>query len=535
MTLSPEVPAKTGLHEETVLWSMLEARALRSPDGVMLVDEFGRSMSFSRVRHTAEQVAAGLLEAGVEPGSVVSWQLPTRIDTVILSLALARLDVVQNPIIPLYRRREVGAMLRQCGAAWLLTADTFRGFDHGSMARELAAASGDTVRVLVLDGRLPRGDVSLLPPPPSRGDEVRWIYTTSGTTSAPKGVCHSDASLISGALGLTIAAGVAADDVTSILFPYAHIGGADMLITGLLAGIKTVLMEVFEASRAMSLLGLHGATVSGGGTPFYAKFVEEQRSRSHLLVPSLRALVGGGAPMPEALYHEVERVLGITTLHGFGMTESPMITSGAVEDTVDQLATTVGRPVRGCEVEIRDDAGDPCPTGVAGHVWIRGPMLFKHYLVDGDVVAPFDEGGWFSTGDLGLIRPDGHLVLVGRSKDLIIRKGESFSPVEIEEVISAHPAIADVAVIGVPDPERGERICAVVEVRPGFAVPGVAALREFCAEEGLSSYKAPEQVEVVDALPKTPTMKTRKQELRDRFADRPVQAAAAGSQLPSRA
>lgn len=508
----------TDLDQVTVLWPLLTERARLTPDRPMLADEFGRTVTFGEVRARAEEVAAGLLAVGVEPGAVVSWQLPTRIDTVILSLALARLHVVQNPIIPLYRRREVGAMLRQCSATWLVTEESFRGFEHGEMARELAAGSGSTIRALVLDGPLPADEVSLLPPAPESGEEVRWVYTTSGTTSAPKGVCHSDASLIAGALGLKLAAEVTADDVTTILFPFAHIGGPDMLITGLMSGAKTLLMEIFEPTRAMTLMAEHGVTISGGSTPFYAMYVEEQRRSTKRLVPTLRALFGGGAPMPESLYYEVEDVLGIRTMHGFGMTESPMITSAMSDDTAEQLATTVGRPVHGCELAVRDDDSRPCPQGTPGHVWIRGAMLFKHYLVDGEVVAPFDDEGWFSTGDIGVIRADSHLTLVGRSKDLIIRKGESISSMEIEEVIAQHAAVANVAVIGVADPEKGERICAVVEVRPGQESPTVATLREFCIAQGLSKFKSPEQLEVVEALPRTPTMKVRKQDLRDRYS-----------------
>lgn len=511
--------AKTGFVEATVLWSMLADRAKASPHQTMLIDEHDRRLTFAETLSAAERVAAGLLAVGMEPGKTVSWQLPTRIDTIVLSLALSRLGVVQNPIIPIYRSREVGAMVRQCGSDWLITISTFRGYDHAAMARELSETMTGELRILIIDGDLPVGDPSTLPPPPDSGDQVRWIYTTSGTTSAPKGVCHTDASLIAGGVGLAAAVDVQVDDVGTILFPYAHIGGPDILVKALFAGIPIVLMEAFDPERAVPLLRRNGATLSGGGTTFYLMFLQEQRKNpGQAMVPSLRALVGGGASMPEYVFHQVSEEIGIPVLHGYGMTECPMITQGSPGDGSERLASTVGRPVRGCKVQIRGDDGAPVATAVQGQVWVRGPMVFSHYLVDGEVVDP-RENGWFATGDLGYLRPDNHLVLVGRSKDLIIRKGESISPMEIEEVISQHPSVADAAVIGLADAARGERICAVLQLHEGAAAPTAGELRSYCITHGLAPFKAPEQVGVVEALPKTPTMKIRKQDLRNLFAD----------------
>lgn len=498
------------------LTGLLAERASRTPDVAMLIDEHGHRLTFAEVQAATEQVAAGLHDLGLRAGDVVSWQLPTRIDTVLLSLALARLGIVQNPIIPVYRRREVEAMVRQSGTTWLITLATFRGFDHAAMADEVAAGCG--VRTLVLEDNLPTGDPSVLPPAPASGEQVAWIYTTSGTTSAPKGVCHSDRSLIAGALGLADAIAFSSTDVATIFFPYAHIGGPDMLIAGLAVGIPLVLMEAFDVDTAVELMRQHGVTVTGGGTTFYQLYLARQETLGdEPLVPTLRAFSGGGAPMPAAIFHTVKERMGIRVLHAYGMTESPMITAGRTDDDDVDLATTEGRPVRGCEVSIRSEAGEPLPPGEAGHVWIRGPMLFHHYLVDGEVVDPHEDG-WFSTGDIGFQKSSGHVVLVGRAKDLIIRKGESISPMEIEEVVKQHSSVADVAVIGLPDVDRGERICAVLELVPGASAPDVEALQLHCAKAGLARFKSPEQVEVVSAMPRTPTMKIRKQQLRAQFS-----------------
>lgn len=507
----------------TSLWNLYEMRAAASADAVAVIDEFDRRLTFAEVRAAAERVAAGLLAHGVEPGRTVSWQLPTTINTVVLSLALSRLGAIQNPIIPLYREREVAAMVEQCDSDWLITPPEFRGFDHAEMAANIRRARGDRLELLVLRDSLPEGDLSTLPDPPADREAVRWIYTTSGTTSAPKGVCHTDGTLIAGGLSLADAIGVGPEDVGTIFFPYAHIGGPDQLIASLVSGMALVLMEVYEPAAAVELMRRHGVTMTGGSTPHYAMLLEQQRKDPATpVVPTLRMIAGGGAPMPAELFHDVRAEVGVPILHAYGMTECPMITSARMDDTDDQLANTSGRPVLGCEIQIRDESDTVLPQGEEGRVWLRGSMLFKHYRADGEIVRPFDDDGWMFTGDVGRLEPTGHLVLVGREKDLIIRKGESISPPEIEDVLAKHPAVADIAVIGLPDTRSGERICAVFQLRDGEEAPALDEIRDFCRDSGLSPAKFPEEVVTVTEMPKTPTLKIRKQALRDSVIERQV-------------
>ena len=497
------------------LWSLLTLRAEATGGAVAVIDEFDRRMTFAEIAAAAERVAAGLLAHGIEPGATVSWQLPTRIDTIVLSLALSRLGVTQNPIIPLYRAREVTAMIEQCASDWLITVPEFRGFDHAAMAEEVRAARGDSLELLFVSDRLPEGDPATLPAAPLGRDEVRWIYTTSGTTSAPKGVCHTDGTLIAGGVALADAIGAQAGDVGTILFPYAHIGGPDQLIASLTSGMSLVVMEVYEPVAAVELMRRTGVTITGGSTPHYALLLEEQRKNPGTpVVPTLRMVTGGGAPMPEQLFRDVLAEVGLPILHAYGMTECPMITSARSSDSIEQLATTSGRPVLGCEVQIRSEEDEVLSSGEVGRVWLRGPMLFKEYRAGHEIVRPFDADGWMFTGDTGKLEADGHLVLVGREKDLIIRKGESISPIEIEEVLAKHPAVSDVAVIGLPDERSGERICAVLQLRDGATDVGVDEIRDYCRTAGISPAKFPETVVVVSEMPKTPTMKIRKQSLR---------------------
>nr|WP_239155158.1 AMP-binding protein [Streptomyces sp. SID14446] len=496
------------------LWELVERRARLTPDRPVLL-QGDRSLTFGALRERSERVAAGLYERGVRPGTVVAWQLPTRIETALLSFALARVGAVQTPVIPFYRDREVGFALRESKAAHFAVPGEWRGFDHTAMAHRLGARN-----VFEAYDDLPDGDPAVLPPPPSDGTTVRWIYWTSGTTSDPKGVLHTDRSLIAGGSCLAHALHLSADDVGSMAFPYAHIAGPDYTVMLLLYGFPAVMFEHFALPAALEEYRRHGVTVAGGSTAFYAMFLAEQRKRpGEPVLPALRLLAGGGAPKPPEVYHAVVREMGVQLTHGYGMTEVPMITMGAPDDTAENLATTEGRPPDGMEIRIVDAAGAPRPAGVDGDVRLRGEAVCRGYLDPAQTAEAFDADGFLVTGDVGHLTESGHLVLTGRVKDIIIRKGENISAKEIEDLLHRHPAVGDVAVIGLPDAERGERVCAVVEQPPGSPGLTLAALTSYLRGEGLSVHKLPEQLEVVDALPRNETLrKVLKYRLRERFS-----------------
>ena len=546
------------------LWELLERRVAATPDAPMLIqaadDETDpdRRLSYREVRDRAERIAAGLrAEYGIEDGTPVAWQLPTRIETVLVSLALSRLGAVQTPIIAIYRGAEVGHILDESHARLYLVPGVWRGFDYVKMAEELTRgwAEPPAVRVLYTDADLPDGDPATLPPPPraeldAAHAPVRWIYYTSGITSAPKGARHTDRTLIAGGSGFARALDMSPRDVGSIAFPYAHIGGPDYLVAVLVHGFPALLVEVFALPDVLPAYRRNGVTMAGGSTAFYSAFLAEQRKlpAGKRVVPTLRILSGGGAPMPPELYREVTEEMGVVLAHGYGMTEAPAICMGSPRDTPEQLAYTEGHPVRGCEVRVVDVGaarwGSPRPEvggasdqgggglgvppaegwGREGEVWLRGPMICRGYT-DPDLTAEaFTPDGWFRTGDLGHVRPDGHVRLTGRLKDIIIRKGENISAKEIEDLLYQDPRVADVAVIGLPDPVRGERVCAVVERKPGIEPPTLAQLAERLRAAGLMTQKIPEQLEVVDALPRNETLrKVLKHRLRDMFATLPWQ------------
>ncbi|WP_455351128.1 AMP-binding protein [Streptomyces sp. SYSU K217416] len=518
-----------GLDRTATLWGLVARRAALSPDATVLIQSADdpaddRRLTFGELRDRAERVAAGLYALGVRPGSVVAWQLPTRIETVLLSVALARLGAVQSPVIPFYRDREVGFALRESGARFFAVPGEWRGFDHAAMAHRLASALPHPPVVLETYENLPDADPAVLPPPPAEGTSVRWIYWTSGTTSDPKGVLHTDRSLIAGGSCLAHALRLGPDDVGSIAFPFAHIGGLDYLVMLLLYGFPAVLFEKFALPDALDGYRRHGVTTAGGSTAFYAMFLAEQRKApGRKLIPSLRLLAGGGAPKPPEIYHAVVREMGVQLTHGYGMTEVPMITMGAPDETAENLATTEGRPPAGMEIRITDEEGKPLPAGTDGEVRLRGEAVCRGYLnAAGDPdrnAGVFDADGFLVTGDVGHLTASGHLVLTGRLKDVIIRKGENISAKEIEDLLHRHPAVGDVAVIGLPDQARGERVCAVVEQPAGAGALTLESVTSYLRAEGLSLHKLPEQLELVEALPRNDTLrKVLKYKLRERYS-----------------
>ncbi|MFF8426403.1 class I adenylate-forming enzyme family protein [Streptomyces sp. NPDC016566] len=495
------------LSSSRTLWDLVARRADLTPDRPVLLQE-DRRLTFGGLRERAERVAAGLYGMGVRPGTVVAWQLPTRIETAVLSFALARLGAVQSPVIPFYRDREVGFALRESRAEFFAVPGVWRGHDHTEMARRLGAKG-----VFEAYDTLPEADPSVLPAPPAEGNSVRWIYWTSGTTSDPKGVLHTDRSLIAGGSCLAHALRLTPNDVGSMAFPYAHIAGPDYTVMLLLYGFPAVMFEQFALPEALEEYRRHGVTVAGGSTAFYSMFLNEQRRQPDTkVIPSLRLLAGGGAPKPPEVYHCVVREMGVQLTHGYGMTEVPMITMGDPEDTAENLATTEGRPPQGMEIRIVD-----------GEVRLRGEAVCQGYLDPAQTAAAFDPEGFLRTGDLGRVTDSGHLVLTGRLKDVIIRKGENISAKEIEDLLAAHPAVEDVAVIGLPDTERGELVCAVIEQPSGAEKLTLPAVVSYLRAEGLSVHKLPERLEVVDALPRNETLrKVLKYRLRERFSQRPA-------------
>jgi acyl-CoA synthetase (AMP-forming)/AMP-acid ligase II len=504
--------------DDLSLWELVAWRAGCTPDGVFAVDERGRRLTFAEYRDECERVAAGFHEHGVREGEPVAWMLPTRLDAFVVAGALARLGAVQVPLIPILRQREVGFVLRQTGARLLVVAGSRRPGDDVAMAA--AATGGLDHDVVVLDD-VPRGDPARLPaaPPAGGAGAVRWIFSTSGTTSHPKGCRHTDATVAAAARRLNDRFAMTADDVNGLVFPVTHIGGISWLMGGLMAGYRHVLVEAFDPDASSAVLAREGVTIAGAGPAFWMAFVTAQRRAGpDPLFPALRALVGGGAPKPSTIHDEVQEVLGVVLATGYGSTECPGLAHAGVHDP-DDVRRGDGHALDDVEIRVVAPDGGPVAPGAVGELLVRGPMSFLGYLDPADDAGAFDADGFFRTGDLGACDPaTGVLRIVGRLKDIVIRKGENISAKEVEDVLYLHPGVAEVAVVALPDTERGELCCAVVVPEPAGGPLTLAGLAEHCRAQGLARQKAPERLELVEALPRNPTGKVRKDVLQRRYS-----------------
>ncbi|MEZ4330841.1 MAG: AMP-binding protein [Myxococcota bacterium] len=550
--------------EEATLWRLIEARAAATPAACMAVDEHGRRLDFAGYRDACLAVAGALAGRGLQPGQLVSWVLPTRLEAAVLIGALARLGAVQNPILPIYRGRELDFIIAQARPSLLVTPGCWRGFDYAAEAHRLAGAhpglaplvverglpgAPDLGRVEAPPGRMhpapdrapapaspdARGRSSAsarpstapppLPPPPEsiepRAQPVRWVFYSSGTTGDPKGALHTDASLWSAALGMARGLALDADDRIAFVFPITHVGGLGWLMGGLATGARQILIEHFAAEDTLAVLRREGVTLGTAGTVFHETYLRAARAcPDPPLFPHLRAFPGGGAPKPPRLHDElVETFGGAGICSGWGLTEAPNLTMTRIDDPPEKRARTEGRAALP-EVELRavTPEGRLAAPGETGELRARGPHLFRGYLDARLDAAAFDADGFFRTGDLGFIDHEGYVVITGRLKDVIIRKGENIAAKEIEDLLSAHPLVDDVAVVGLPDAATGERCCAVVVCRDPARPLAFDEMQRFLRDARLMTQKIPEQLELVDALPRNPTGKILKHVLRARFA-----------------
>ena len=408
-------------------------------------------------------------------GTVVSWMQPTTLEAMVLFGALRRLGAVQNPILPIYREREVGFIVRQAGLEAAGRAVDLAGLrlrGHGRRPSPRAPTPGSLVERQLL----PEGDPSTLPPAPDddmnapTGDvPVRFLYYTSGTTAEPKGARHGDRSLRSASVGMCERLGLADDDRFALVFPFTHIAGGLYIYAALAYGLTFVLDEAFDPATTIDLLRRENITQGGAGTFFHQVYLKAQQDlpEGEKLFPHIRTFPGGGAPKPPSLHHELKDAFGVGVVSGYGMTEAPILTMNHHDASDEVLATTEGPAVAGTALRIVTVDGKEAAVGEEGEVRAKGPQVTLGYLDAALDAAAFDDEGWFRTGDLGTLDAEGNLTITGRLKDVIIRKGENISAKEVEDLLFTHPQVGDVAVIGLPDPESGERACAVVVTAPG--------------------------------------------------------------------
>jgi malonyl-CoA/methylmalonyl-CoA synthetase len=474
------------------------ARFEAAPDRPVLWEERRGWIRAGDLDRASRRVAGRLAAAGLEPGDRILMSAAPSVELVEAHVAALRLGLVVVPANTAYREREIAHVVADCGPRAAVVDDAERagwirraGPDVLVVGPDVDGGGDDGAGSVALDAAAP-GAPAL-------------IGYTSGTTGTPKGAVLSHANLLASSESVRLAWRWTADDRLVLALPLFHIHGLGVGLHGtLLAGASAVLLPRFDAGAVLDAAAVHDATLFFGVPTMYTWLADSPRLPE---LGRLRLCVSGSAPLPPAVFERLAAGSGQRVLERYGMTETGLNVSNPYDG--ERRPGTVGFPLPGVELRLARD----------GEIELRGPNVFRGYWGrPEETAAAFTADGWFRTGDIGEHDADGYLRLVGRARELIITGGLNVYPREVEDVLREHPAVADVAVAGVPDAEWGEVVTAwVVPTRPG-APPADTDLLGFAAER-LARFKCPRRVVVVDALPRNALGKVLRHQLRPGRSD----------------
>jgi len=490
--------------------------------------------SYRRLRVLVERCAGGLVSLGVQPGEIVTVQLPNWWEFAVLSLACARVGAVVNPVVPIFRDREISFILERSRSRVCVVPESFRNFQHGEMMTRIMANLPDLEHVFTVRGTsqvagtrsfeeffLDRRweeeiDRAVLDARAPEADDVALLMFTSGTTGEPKGVLHTYNTLFGASRANAEVLGLGPDDPILMMSTVGHgTGFFHGYVLPFSHGMPLVYQDVWDPAVMLDLIQDEGVVWTMAATPFVVDAIAEQRRRPRDL-STFRYFSCAGTPIPPHLVREAREVLGAELIAIWGMTENGVPTITRPGDAIEIVSDSDGQTVPWFEIAVVDPAGRPTPGAQIGQLRVRGAGQFAGYFRRRDLYdASVDAHGWFDTGDLARRRDDGGIRITGRSKDIIIRGGENIPVLEVEAFLLQHPAVAEVALVGYPDARLGERSCAVLV--PNGEPPTLAEIQRHLASAGLVKQFWPERLEIVDELPKTAAGKIQKNRLRARI------------------
>jgi cyclohexanecarboxylate-CoA ligase len=518
-------------HDRTVI-DYFDTAASELPDKVALTDRNSRTggvttLSFRQLKLLSERLGAGLAALGVDKGDVVSYQLPNWWQFVALYLASARVGAIANPLMPIFRERELLHMLGLAEAKVLVIPQSFRKFEYSSMVAGIRNKLPALKHVLAIGGEDKNSfenfaarrwedeiDSKRLFASRRQGpNEVTKILFTSGTTGESKGVMHTANTLFGNLVEFTKRLELDVDDVVLMASPLAHqIGFVYGMLLSIMTKSKLVFMDIWNGEKAARLIQDEGVTFTMGATPFLADLTDVP-TLGEYNISSLRMFVCGGAPISEALAKRAAKRLGRRILPAWGMTECGAVTTTKLSDPDAKAFGTDGCAQPGAEIQVFDANGVAC-FGKEGELKVRGAGNFVGYLKRPNLFN-VDANGWLDTGDRARMDSEGYIRITGRSKDIIVRNGENIPVIEVESLLYHHPSIQDVAVVAMPDLKMGERACAFITLKSEAQAPTLADITTFLAEHRIAKQYYPERLEIVDTLPRTPSGKIKKFKLRE--------------------
>jgi cyclohexanecarboxylate-CoA ligase len=485
-------------------------------------------LSYAQLAERVDKIAVGLIRLGVGAGDVVAFQLPNWWEFTALFFACSRIGAVANPLMPIFRQRELRFMLGFADAKVAIVPALWRGFDHLAMMREIRGDLPNLRHVFTVGGTgaesfeqafLDRPSVTtdekqrLAALRPGPDDVVELIYT-SGTSGEPKAVMHTANTVLAPAQCFIDDIPVTGDDVIFMGSPYAHqTGFLYGMVMPVMLGTRTVALDLWSPLEAAALIEREGTTFSMASTPFLSDVVNLPDERRARVSRTLRTWVCAGAPIPRVLVQRAKREMDLDVLSCWGMTENAGLSITRKTDPQEKVFTTDGRALPGCEVRVVDENKRPVRADTAGHLQARGITHFVGYHKRPQLNS-IDADGWFDTGDLARMDGDGYIRIVGRTKDVIIRGGENIPVAEVENLIYRHPNVAECAVVGMPDERLGERGCAFVVPKADTSLT-LAELARFLSGEGMAKQYWPERLELLPEMPRTPSGKIQKFRLRE--------------------
>lgn len=525
----------TGLDE-------LLAAVRRHPDKAAVVSyRKGRALpsviTYGQLGVLVDRFAGAFRSLGVEPGDVVTIQLPNSWEFPALVFGAMRAGAIPNPVPPIYREHELSFMLRHARSKVYVVPDSFGGFSHRDLAVSLRAGLPDLEHVVVIDGSAEDKEVlsfeevfvrplhELTPGLSGELDQVRpgaddpaFLMFTSGTTGMPKAALHTHNTAWSAGRPLPEAIGLTADDVCFMASTVGHLTGFFWgTYLPLAMGQKVVYQDVWDTRQLLDIVGTENITWTLSATPFAMDMVAAQKAAPRALA-SLRVFVCGGAPIPPHAAVAMQEVLGVDLVSLWGMTEIGICSIHRLGAPLEILAASDGMPVGHMDLRIVDEDQRPVPGGEEGRLQARGPSIILGYRDQPELTRDAETpDGWFETGDLGLRTPDGGIRITGRSKDIIVRGGQNVPVVEVENVLVQHERVREVAVVAYPDERLGERGCAVVV--PDGEPPTLDDLKACLDRAGVARQFWPERLEITGAMPRTPSGKIKKYVLRQLVAE----------------
>ena len=524
-----------GLWHDRTINQDLDACLAACPDKLALTalrTESGevKRFTYREMANMADRIAVGLSRLGVGKNDVVACQLPNWWQFTLTYLACSRLGAVLNPLMHIFRERELNFMLTHGEAKVMIAPKTFRGFDYEKMIGAIMGNLPDLKHLVIVDGDGANSFEALLSGPaweeaadaqpiltrnrPGPDDITQLIYT-SGTTGEPKGVMHSANTVMANIIPYAQRLNLGAADVVLMASPMAHQTGFMYgLMMPIMLKASVVLQDVWEPARAIELIKAEKVSFTMASTPFLTDLTRGV-AESGQGVPTLKTFLCAGAPIPGPLVEQARAVLGTKIVSAWGMSENGAVTLIKLDDDDERAFTTDGIALPGVELKVVDvDASGPAlPAGQPGKLYVRSCSNFGGYLKRQRWNAT-DAEGWFDTGDLARMDETGYIRITGRSKDVIIRGGENIPVVEVEAMLYRHPAVAIAAVVAYPDERLGERACAIVVTKPGQTFTMADMVAHFKALQVAVQY-IPERLEVMDAMPSTPSGKLQKFKLRE--------------------